>query len=206
MAKYNVGDKVKVRENISKITGARGVEPMIAFAGKEVTIAKVTAIPGLPMDTYEIKEDTSPFKYAWSNNMFEDIAPVEQTEKTEQTEQTEQTEKVEKKPMPKLTTGMFGKESDGDLFVVVGDNIVYKNGMQEVVSDMENPDYYGHRKIVALYEAVCFNQIEDGKAKVIWEREATDDSEDDEFEEYIDFLKALSKIIDSVIEDDGDDE
>lgn len=197
MAKYNVGDKVKVREDISKITGARGVEAMHSFAGKEVTISKVGVVP-IPVDTYEIKEDTSPLKYAWINNMFEDT-PVEKTEPTE---------KTEKKPMPKLTTGMFGKEVDGDLFVVVGDAIIYQNGMREVTSDMENPEYYGNHKIVALYEALCFDQIKDGKAKVIWERDVNEESEYDEFDEYIDFLKTLSKIIDEIIddEDEGDDE
>ncbi len=177
MAKYNVGDKVKVRENIGEIMGAIGVPPMMAFAGKEVTISKITAIPGLPMDTYEIKEDDSPLKYAWSNNMFEDDASTA----------------TKKNSMPELTTGMFGKNDEGELFVIVNDLIVYQKGTWDWVSDIAE----GITTVDALYESDCFTRVKEGKAKVIWERDTTEDDDDDVDE---DAFKELSDFLDFLLE------
>lgn len=174
MAKYNVGDKVKVRENIGEIMGAIGIPPMIAFAGEEVTISKVGAVASMSMDTYEIKEDDSPLKYAWSNDMFEDVASTA----------------PKKNPMPELTTGMFGKDEKGDLFVIVNDLIVYQKGTWDWLEDIVD----GIVTVDALYKSNCFNRVKDGKAKVIWERDTTetpDDVDEDAFKELSDFLDFL---------------
>jgi len=154
MATYKIGDKVKVRGDLSREHGAGG--EMYKLAGKVVTISEVAPMTlfGKFPDTYHIEEDESPCKYIWADEMFEGLA--DEQEAPAETKRTE---------MPKLTTGMFGKESDGDLFVVVGDNIVYQRGMQE---DVDDTTWY--HNIVALYDCKCFRQIEDGRAKVIWER------------------------------------
>lgn len=195
--KYNVGDKVKVRSDLSEALGAS--QAMIKrWAGKVVTISAVDVpmpILGLRLGSYEIAEDDSngrgEYKFLWHDDMFEGLADAKPAN-----------------PMPKLTTGMFGVEDDGDMFVVVNNLIVYRDGCWENVSDME----VDSDPIVALYDCQCFNDIEDGSATVIWKRETEDTEEgkevkevkevkeeskptEDELEEFIGFLDALGKLI-----------
>ena len=78
-----------------------------------------------------------------------------------------------------LKSGMFGKEyPSGDLFVVAGDKLIFENGLYDDIDDLDDnlsitfgiPGIEG-LCICELYEASCFQQIKDGKAKVIWKRE-----------------------------------
>lgn len=198
--KYNVGDKVLVRSDLSDEHGA-SKKMAERWAGKVVTISAVDVpmpILGLRLGAYEIEEDDSngrgEYKYLWNEGMFEGLAEAKPAN-----------------PMPKLTTGMFGVEDDGDMFVVVNNLIVYRDGCWEDVSDMEVDSDF----IVALYDCRCFNDIEDGSATVIWKRETEDTEEgkevkedkeeskptEDELEEFVGFLTALGKLIRS----EGDD-
>lgn len=79
-----------------------------------------------------------------------------------------------------LKTGMFGMMSDGEVFVVAGDKLIYEGGQYNNIADMsEDMQFADGDCIVALFEARCFGQVNDGRAKVIWERP----DEDEEAEE-----------------------
>ena len=68
--KYKVGDKVKVREDLStdKMYDGCYVTPsMILFLGKTVTIRKVR----WSINRYEIKEDLGAWN--WTDEMFESL-------------------------------------------------------------------------------------------------------------------------------------
>lgn len=153
MGKYNVGDKVRVRNNLKELGG---VGTMLDFAGKVVTISKVnpTAFFGIEIpDVYNIKEDATPYKFLWSDFMFDSLVESGSME-----------EPVDPVEMPKLTTGMFGIEFDGECFVVVNDNCVYEGGLCEGVRFMNSHP----EKIKALYKSDCFKQIKDNRAELIW--------------------------------------
>lgn len=73
-----------------------------------------------------------------------------------------------------LKPGMFGKTfPDGDLFVVAGDKLIFSNGMYDAIDDMDDnlTFLFGTSGISEIYEANCFQQINDGRAKLIWKRE-----------------------------------
>lgn len=73
-----------------------------------------------------------------------------------------------------LKSGMFGRTyPDGDLFVVAGDKLVFEGGLFDNLKEMDdNLDFVpGINGICELYEATCFQQINDGRAKLIWKRE-----------------------------------
>ena len=199
MAKYNVGDKVKVRGDLRRTHGAsHGMTEK--FAGKVVTISDVEpdTMFGKMSDTYYIAEEKElgMFKHIWGDQMFEGLA----------------TEDKDVKPankMPKLTTGMFGVDVDGEMWVVVNDHLIYRNcGKCEYVSFMEE-----HPELIkAIYDAICFLQIQDGEAEVIWENpnpkkvEDIEDIEDTKVtkvtakdEDWGEFIAMLEKLF-------GDDE
>ena len=70
-----------------------------------------------------------------------------------------------------LKTGMFGKENDGELFVIVGDRIIYEGGAYEDIPDLnDNLEWEDDCYICELYECDCFANIHDGSANVIWKR------------------------------------
>ena len=70
-----------------------------------------------------------------------------------------------------LKPGMFGKDSDGDLFVVVGDKLIYENGLFDDVSDMtDTMEFPNGANISELYEANCFEAVKDCTANLIWKR------------------------------------
>lgn len=189
MAKYNVGDKVKVRSDLAYKHGAS--DGMIKSAGKVVTISEVDpAAPfiGKMVGDYTIEEDTpkfSGFKYIWSDKMFEGLA-------------NDVTEDKEVKPddqMPKLTTGMFGRTWDDEYFVVVGDNAVFMSGCREDVSWLST-----HPGVIAaLYNCHCFEDIKDGSAEMIWENPNPCTSYEDYSEDKLDTLIAMmEKLVGSV--------
>lgn len=78
----------------------------------------------------------------------------------------EREEKV--KPKELLKNGVFGKTADNDWFVVVGDSVIYKRGMFDIVEEFsEDLD-----DIVALIAAKCFNEaqyaLKNNSQQVIW--------------------------------------
>ena len=81
MAKYKVGDKVKVRSDLSSIHGASKMMIEL-WAGKVVTISKVFADEPLLNEweaDYHIAEDTifPNVKFIWGDEMFEGLAETE---------------------------------------------------------------------------------------------------------------------------------
>jgi hypothetical protein len=64
--KYKVGDKVKVRDDLSPHIGA-SIEMCNLYTGKVVTIAYVNE----DMEFYHIKEDPGKYPYVWDDIMFE---------------------------------------------------------------------------------------------------------------------------------------
>lgn len=161
MAKYNVGDKVKVRSDLS---GRHGASARMAkmWAGDVVTIESVfiDRFDGGVRYTVEDGKSIGGVSYVWNDVMFDGLADEDIN------------------AMPKLTTGMFGRESDGDLFVVVGDICVYQSGEWEHTNDSS-----WHYLITHLYKAKSFKEIECGCATAIWERKS-EEVEEDEGEEY----------------------
>ena len=68
--KYKVGDKVRVRKDLScgKSYGYHSFgRGMVTFRGKEMTICRVL------FHGYELLEDDFPVKYTWTDEMFEPI-------------------------------------------------------------------------------------------------------------------------------------
>lgn len=69
-----------------------------------------------------------------------------------------------------LATGMFGMD-DGEVFVVAGDKLIFEGGKYNNIDDLdENLMFNEHSGIDALYEARCFQQVKDGRGKLIWKR------------------------------------
>ena len=69
-----------------------------------------------------------------------------------------------------LATGMFGVD-DGDVFVVAGDKLIFEGGKYNNIDDLdENLMFNEECGIDALYEARCFQQVKDGRGKLIWKR------------------------------------
>lgn len=83
--KYKVGDKVRVREDLSKWeeydNGCSVVPDMIAFLGKTVTIHKVWD----DVDRYTIEEDDKGWN--WSDSMFK---PLESESSADETNVSEE--------------------------------------------------------------------------------------------------------------------
>lgn len=170
--KYNIGDKVKVRSDLNAGHGA-SADMVSRWAGNVVTIEKVEPVYpffGKMYGSYNIVEDDcrAEVKYLWSDGMFEGLADEEAPTKTPT---------KTSKPMPKLVTGMFGMEHDGEKFVVAGERVVYQqSGKCEEVAYIED-----HPELIkALYDAICFLQIDDGDAEVIWENTNNEETEEAE--------------------------
>jgi hypothetical protein len=72
-----------------------------------------------------------------------------------------------------LKTGMFGRMSDGDIFVIVNDLIVYQTGYHDAVSRLSDDMKLWGYDIDILVEGVSFmnakHNIENRK-DIIWER------------------------------------
>ena len=71
----------------------------------------------------------------------------------------------------KLVDGLFGMDSEGDLFVVVGNRLVYQSGgFDWRVSVNDNLKFESGRSIDALYEANCFGECNYPEWREIWNR------------------------------------
>lgn len=73
-----------------------------------------------------------------------------------------------------IKPGMFGRTyPDGDLFVVADGKFVFETGLYDDIDDMDgNLEFVpGINGVDELYEANCFQQIKDGRAKLIWKRD-----------------------------------
>ena len=72
---------------------------------------------------------------------------------------------MEKKfvPMPKLETGMFGKTSTDDMFVVVNEKLLYQSGGWDKVSDFDPEtgicDDYCHITELYAKDTNCFDSM-----------------------------------------------
>ena len=73
--KYNVGDRVKVRSDLSPEHGADMVMCNL-WAGKEVTIGRVDE----QMEAYNIVEDGHKYKFFWDDEMFEELVSDEESD------------------------------------------------------------------------------------------------------------------------------
>ena len=99
-----------------------------------------------------------------------------------------------------LKTGMFGKENDGELFVIVGDRIIYEGGCYADISDLnENLEWCDDAHICELYECKCFDEVKDGSATLIWKREEQKSEKAAERKDAItitvdEFLKVAEKV------------
>ena len=73
-----------------------------------------------------------------------------------------------------LRTGMFGIVNDDkeDVFVVVGSRLIFKDGLCDDLRDITDDLCFpgNGTKITEIYEACCFDEVEDGSAKIIWTR------------------------------------
>jgi hypothetical protein len=77
-----------------------------------------------------------------------------------------------------LKTGMFGiaDDLDDDIFVVVGDKLVYKNGHYDHLADVsEDLVFMDGCKVIEIHMANCFEEVEDGNSEVIWTRPVDSD-------------------------------
>lgn len=82
-----------------------------------------------------------------------------------------------------LATGMFGVDNEGGVFVVVGDKLMYENGMYDNVADMNDRLEFVNHHIVELHEATCFKMVNEGRSRVIWKRPEETEVEETESEE-----------------------
>lgn len=81
-------------------------------------------------------------------------------------------------PKEKMVTGVFGRENDGDWFVVAGDKLVYEDGRFRYLSSVKEDGAFpgplrdGH--IDCLVSAACFNSAKSAakgvSRSVIWKR------------------------------------
>lgn len=76
MAKYNVGDKVKIRHDLRGNKRYEGLfcnSDMKRLRGKEMTIGRVLYATNRQHDEYQLREDV--MGWLWCDAMFEDDAP-----------------------------------------------------------------------------------------------------------------------------------
>lgn len=76
-----------------------------------------------------------------------------------------------------LRTGMFGVDNDGEVFVVVGDKLMYENGQYDNVADMNDNLEFANHHIIELHEATCFKMVKEGRSRLIWERPEAEEEE-----------------------------
>ena len=70
-----------------------------------------------------------------------------------------------------LRNGMFGVETDGEVFVVVGDKLIYEHGRYSDFDDMDdNMVFDEENSVIEIHEATCFKQVKEGNSKLIWKR------------------------------------
>jgi hypothetical protein len=67
---------------------------------------------------------------------------------------------------------MFGKDDLGNIFVVVGDKLIYEEGDYFPLDQVKDDLFVSKcHSIVELHDAVCFQQVKDGNSTLIWKRE-----------------------------------
>ena len=77
-----------------------------------------------------------------------------------------------------LVSGMFGKDSEGDIFVIAGDKVIFECGTYNDIDDLNEEFEFTDcgigcgAYIDSLYDAKCFEEVKDGNATLIWKREA----------------------------------
>ena len=156
--KYKVGDKVRVREDLVVWTprnmhaGYHNDEGFIPANNDVVSemaehggkVATIVGYGGVLRNMYRIDLDAC--LYLWTDGMFTGLADEDAPAK-------------EATPaLPELKTGLFGVMDDGDVFVVVGERIVYQNGGFDFVKSFQNPE--GAAKVCrinALYTGNAFS-------------------------------------------------
>ena len=77
-----------------------------------------------------------------------------------------------------LKTGMFGiaDDMDDDIFVVVGNKLIYKNGHYDCLDDVtEDLVFEDGCKVIEIHLANCFEDVEDGTSEVLWTRPVEND-------------------------------
>lgn len=105
-----------------------------------------------------------------------------------------------------LKNGMFGKLSDGDIFVVVDNMMIYQSGMVDIIDEMNDDMVFklSGNKVIELYEATSFNAVEEGRCKTIWKRPEKAESEAKEAKTVTiteeDFFNAITKANDKFME------
>ena len=76
-----------------------------------------------------------------------------------------------------LVSGMFGKASDGEIFVIAGSRVIFESGTYNDIDDLNDKLEFTDcgfpcgAHIESLYEGHCFDEVRDGNAKLIWKRE-----------------------------------
>ncbi len=71
-----------------------------------------------------------------------------------------------------LKTGMFGMDTNNEAFVIADDKVIFEYGKYNYISDLdENLMFNEDCGIAALYEARCFQQVKDGRGRLIWKRD-----------------------------------
>lgn len=75
-------------------------------------------------------------------------------------------------PSEKLQPGVFGRMSNGNWFVIVGEDFIYESGGFDRVSYVNSEGCLDYYKIDCLVRACSFNdaKAEAGRGRVIWSR------------------------------------
>ena len=113
--KYNVGDKVRIKEDLKTNKDYNGLnfdEEMAQFKGKIVTIKAKSVFS----DHYKIEEDT--FGWFWNDEMLEDIKENEKMGKLEDLEQKykELGEEIERLKLEENKTSKVWKPEENEKF------------------------------------------------------------------------------------------
>ena len=102
-----------------------------------------------------------------------------------------------------LRNGMFGVENDGEMFVVVGDKLIYEGGKYSDFDDMNDVlEFDAENYVSELHKATCFNEVKDGRSELIWKRSEpkVEEAESEEGvititeEEFFEAVKAANKL------------
>lgn len=102
-----------------------------------------------------------------------------------------------------LRNGMFGVENDGEMFVVVGDRLIYEGGKYSDFDDMNDALEFDDENYVSeLHKADCFKGVKEGRSELIWKRPEpkVEEAESEEGkititeEEFFEAVKAANKL------------
>ena len=137
---YEVGDKVRIKSNLTTGDDKYGVYVTRSMAQAS---GKIATVVGVRLDydrdcefgaygAYQLKIDGVESEYTWTDDEFD-------------------SDEAAAKFMPKdLRTGMFGETHDGDMFVVVNDTLVFKDGSYQPISDFDDDFCSGHYYITKV--------------------------------------------------------